>query len=582
MNNTSVRALFVNTVRTTLILLLALVWCTLVGAAPETLRPEQLKSGMKGYGLSVFKGTQPERFNVEVVGVLKNAFPKQDMILIRLSGANLEKHKVIAGMSGSPIYIDGKLIGALAYGWGFENDPLAGVTPIHNMLAELEHATPPQGSTPIQTTRAGTANEATLHPLLTPLALGGFSPRTIEHAAKRLGPFGFLPTVAGGSGSDAPRTPHLEPGSAIGIELIRGDLNAVAIGTVTCVEKDKVLAFGHPFYQAGRIEAPAVMGEVHAIMSSVSRSFKLASAAGEVGALIGDWQSCIVADTHRRASMIPVSIAVHNKDTGHREQYSVEVVRNEALSAPLVQMAISEAVGAASASSEDTTIQITLSAELTNRTVRLSDTVFNPGGGLLAAPAIEPITAFFTSPFGHPVVKRVDVQITAVLQRRTAEIKRAFFNKAQAERGTAAQLSVVLKPYNAPEVTRLIAIPVPAGTDRLNELAVMVLTGSDAPADVAPPDNQTDFFDAMEQRHRGTDLVLLVQQPGQGLALRGKLLKRLPPSAYAILSDAAADNTDSTESLSAAGGTADIQQIVVPTDWVLTGQAAANIPIRME
>src|SRR2546422_10350010 len=116
-----------------------LLFCTSVFAA-DTLRPEQLKPGMKGYGLSVFKGTTPERFEVEVLGVLKNALPKQDMILIRLSGANLEHHKVIAGMSGSPIYVEGKLIGALAYGWSFENDPLAGVTPIHNMLAQLDHA----------------------------------------------------------------------------------------------------------------------------------------------------------------------------------------------------------------------------------------------------------------------------------------------------------------------------------------------------------------------------------------------------------------------------------------------------------
>jgi hypothetical protein len=111
--------------------------------AADTLRPEQLKPGMKGYGLSVFKGTKPERFGVEVVGVLKNALPRQDMILIRMSGADLEKHKVIAGMSGSPVYIDDKLIGALAYGWTFENEPLAGVTPIHNMMAQLKRSNEP-------------------------------------------------------------------------------------------------------------------------------------------------------------------------------------------------------------------------------------------------------------------------------------------------------------------------------------------------------------------------------------------------------------------------------------------------------
>jgi hypothetical protein len=123
-------------------LLAAILLFATASSAVETLRPEQLRSGMKGYGLSVFKGTEPERFEVEILGVLENAFPKQDLILIRMSGANLEQHKVIAGMSGSPIYVEDKLIGALAYGWSFENEPLAGVTPIHNMLAEIQRPAP--------------------------------------------------------------------------------------------------------------------------------------------------------------------------------------------------------------------------------------------------------------------------------------------------------------------------------------------------------------------------------------------------------------------------------------------------------
>jgi hypothetical protein len=251
------------------------------------------------------------------------------------------------------------------------------------------------------------------------------------------------------------------------------------------------------------------------------------------------------------------------------------------LSAPLVQTAVAEAISVASASSEDTTIRFSMAAELTNRTLRLSDTVFNPGGGLLSAAAIDPIAAFFTTPFGHPVVKRIDIQVEATLERRTAEIKRAFFNRAQAERGAVVALSVVLKPYNAPEVTRVIPIAVPAGTDRLHLLRVGVVAGQDAVADVAPPDNQQDFHDLLEKRHRSTDLVLLVQQPGQGLALQGRLLKRLPPSAFSVLGNPAAGSADDS-AFAPATDNAGIQQIVVPTDWVLTGETAASIPIRME
>src|SRR5881628_1805658 len=176
--------------------------------AVEMLRPDQLKPGMKGYGLSVFKGTQPERFDVEVLGILKNALPKQDMILIRLSGAQLEKHKIIAGMSGSPIFIDGKLIGALAYGWSFENDPLAGVTPIHNMLAELDKkpGTPAGAASPL-----ATGNFGTPRPLVTPLALAGFSPRVVEMFADKFERLGLVPVAGGGSAGETRRTARLEP-----------------------------------------------------------------------------------------------------------------------------------------------------------------------------------------------------------------------------------------------------------------------------------------------------------------------------------------------------------------------------------
>src|SRR3989454_10718412 len=201
----------------------------------DTLRPEQLKPGMRGYGLSVFKGTQPEKFDVEILGVLRNAFPKQDMILIRLSGADLERHKIIAGMSGSPIYIEGKLIGALAYGWGFENEPIAGVTPIKNMLAELNVPAPRKPMVsgnagdrrwlqpPGIATVSGVSEQERFsapHPLLTPLSIGGISPRMVEVVSQAFQRYGLLPTATGGSSSPELRKPRpsIEPGSGLGVE----------------------------------------------------------------------------------------------------------------------------------------------------------------------------------------------------------------------------------------------------------------------------------------------------------------------------------------------------------------------------
>lgn len=541
-------------------------------SAQDTLRPEQLTPGMKGYGLSVFRGTKPERFEVEIVGVLKNSFPKQDMILIKMSGANLERHKVIAGMSGSPIYIDGKLIGALAYGWTFENDPLAGVTPIHNMLAEIDRKA--ETGTPVPVAR--TASEAALQPLLTPLSLGGFSSRVIERMSEELRPYGLLPVAGGGTGGALkPSDADFEPGGAIGVQLIRGDLDATAVGTVSYVDKKRrrVLAFGHPFFQAGLISAPAVQSEVHIVMSSMQRSFKMASPVSACGAMVGDWQSCIVADMAATAHMIPLAARVTNRGTGHDQKYAVEVLDHPTLTPRLIGNALMEVIEAASGSSQDTTLQVNLTAELSDRTITLTNTFFNPSGGLFNPGEITPLMQMFGSPFGRPKVKRIEVNVDATLDRRTADIKRAYFEKSQVERGEKAQLHVVLKPFGQPEVTKTISIAVPAATDMVRELVVVVTTGTSAPPDVAAPDNLDDYLNIIQKFRRSTDLVALIQSASQGLQYRGKLLKNLPPSALGVLGD---------ENPFGARGAADMQQLVTPTDWVLSGTAVARVPIRQE
>jgi hypothetical protein len=568
--------------------------------AVDTLNPEQIQPGMKGYGLSVFKGTRPERFGVEVMGVLKNVMPKQDMILIRLSGADLEKHKVIAGMSGSPIYINDKLIGALAYGWTFENDPLAGVTPIRNMMAQLSRpvvplstvmasvslgrssATPTIFSLPDRLLPRDAGGLDSLRPLLTPLSFGGFSPGVIGELASKFTGLGMMPMVAGGAGSvPLPRrSGDIEPGGAIGVQLMRGDLNMTAVGTATYMEKNRILAFGHPFLQSGSIEAPAVLAEVHTIMSSVSSSFKLATPVAEIGAMVGDWQSCIVADATTRARMIPLTIDAVNHNTGQSEHYDVEIMDNQAFTGPLTMVAVAQTVSAASGSSQDTTTRITVSADLgprkaggSRRTVTESDTFFNEGGGILNMEGLTPLVAMVNTPFGSPTITRMQVKVDATMGRQTAEIRRAYFGKSEVERGETVPLSVVLKPFGKEEVTRTIPIPVPAASDTMRYLTVSVLPGSVAPTDAATPDSLDEFLDVIEKSHHNTDLVALTPTPSQGMQYRGKLLKNLPPSAVGVLEDSSTGNMTPV---------ANLQQIIEPTDWVLSGQATVRVPIRQE
>jgi SpoIVB peptidase S55 len=587
-------------IRSLSLFLLCLLGVLRPALAIDTLRPDQLQPGMKGYGLSVFQGTKPERFEVEIIGVLKNVMPKQDMILIRLSGADLEKHKVIAGMSGSPIYINDKLIGALAYGWTFENEPLAGVTPIHNMVAQLTRPFVPSATvmTSVSLGRSSSAPAIfappngpfshdtgdfdTPHPLLTPLSFGGFSPGVIERFGPRFTGFSMMPVVAGGGGSGAlpRRSGDIEPGGSIGVELMRGDLNMTAVGTATYVEKNRVLAFGHPFFGGGSVQAPAVLAEVHTIMSSLERSFKLATPVAEIGAMVGDWQSCIVADTKTQARMIPLTIDAVNHDTGQAEHYDVEIMDNQTFTAQLMIVGVAQAVSAASGSSQDTTAQVTVSAELgptksggSPRTVAVTDTFFNAGGGLLDMGALMPLVAMVNTPYGSPTVKRLVVKVDATLRRQTAEIKRAYFNKSEVERGETVPLAVVLKPFGQPEVTKTIPIQVPAATDTMRFLTVTVVTGDAAPTDAASPDSLDDYLDVIEKGHHNTDLVALMPTSRQGMQYRGKLLKNLPASVVGILEDSSSGGVTAA---------ADLQQLVEPTDWVLSGQATVRVPIRQE
>lgn len=573
----------------------AALWLTVLTVAragelvPAILRPEELRPGMRGYGLSVFRGTAPERFEVEILGVLPNAFPKQDLILIRMSGADLEKHKVIAGMSGSPIYIEDKLVGALGYGWAFENEPMAGVTPIHNMLADLQRPPPPPGLAPraalwpsrLPDSQVGTvpgvvSRRSALEsprPLLTPLACAGFHPQTVQPWSDWLEQLGFWPVTAGGVGgnvnADANKPARLVPGGAVGVQLVRGDLNATAIGTVTHVEGERVLAFGHPFLQMGQLVAPAVHAEVHAIMSSVARSFKLASAREPVGAMVGDWLSCIVVDTAVTAPVVPVALRAVNQTTGLEETYRLEVVQHPLLTPSLLQMAMTEVVRAASPTTGDAMVRVQMTVQTKQRPVELENTFHQWPVGM-AGQLWQRLVALFQSPFGDPELRAVTATVEIRHERRTAEIKGAYFRRAEVERGGVAELVVMLLPFGGSEMTVAVPIEVPAYESQ-RTLVVSVLPGGQAPADVAPPETLRDYLTALEKQHRNTDLVVLVRRTGQGLRYRGRLLKSLPPSAWMLLDDA------STTGIS---GATDVEQIVVPTDWVLTGRAVARVPIR--
>jgi hypothetical protein len=249
----------------------------------DTIPVSQIHEGMHGVAYTVFQGTKPEPMEVEVLGILKNANgPKGDVILVRLGGAKAEYTGVVAGMSGSPVYFNGKLAGAVAFRIGeFSKEPIAGVTPISEML-EISAIDSTPTSVPVQvrsgpsfaakTSGPGLPGNTTqsfanyLKPIETPLVFSGFTEDAVQRFAPQFASAGIVPVMGVGSASDVAQPEPMEPGSAVSAVLVRGDMNIAATCTVTYIDAEHLLACGHPLLQFGMIDLPMTKAEVLATL----------------------------------------------------------------------------------------------------------------------------------------------------------------------------------------------------------------------------------------------------------------------------------------------------------------------------
>lgn len=296
--------------------------------------------GMKGYGLTVMRGTKIERFGVEVIGVLHNKLPGQDMIMIRCSGLNLEHSGIIAGMSGSPIYVKlptgDHLVGALSYGFPFNKDPVAGVTPIADMLPELDRPLikPPRNQRILPARRSRRASvdvpnygSARMVPVTVPLSVAGFHPDVVDAMTKDFAPLGWKPAqAAGGAAPKDMKSPPFAPGGAISLSLVRGDMNISGIGTITWVRGNRYIAFGHPFKGLGQVHLPVGGAHIVWVLSSRSMSFKMGVPLNDIGVLDHDRQPAIAGRIGPRSAMIPITVQVKRADVKTSRVWNAEIV----------------------------------------------------------------------------------------------------------------------------------------------------------------------------------------------------------------------------------------------------------------
>src|SRR5437764_9215782 len=318
----------------------------------ETIPVSQIHAGMHGVAYTVFEGTKPEAMQVEVLGVLKNANgPKGDSILVRLGGAQAEYTGVVAGRSGSPVYFDGKLAGALAFRIGeFSKEPIAGVTPIAEMLEiNAMDRSPVSGSLPATSSSDATSRTASpgvstiptqnfanyLKPIEAPLVFNGFSEETIQRFAPQFAAAGIVPVMGTGSVSDAKQPEPLEPGSAISAILVRGDMDIAATCTVTYMDPQRLLACGHPLLQYGMVDMPMTKAQILATLPSPMNAFKIVNATEEVGSFVQDRHTGIMGRFDKQPHMIPVTLNVHGGPVPR--SYHFEVLSNSKIT-PLLMM----------------------------------------------------------------------------------------------------------------------------------------------------------------------------------------------------------------------------------------------------
>ena len=363
----------------------------------EFIPVEEVERGMKGFGLTVFEGTQIDTFQFEVLGVERGSWPQQDLVWGRMAGGPLEKTGIIAGMSGSPVYLEGRLLGAVAYGWGSATEPLCGITPIGEMLTALQRQerdppgagtgsrsgdtslwnipqTPWDDADPTPTIAADYLNAAApaseqfgiqLSPVATPLMISGIDSETFDLMAPELRRMGFLPAEGGGSSRSTTVSPELEPGSAVGVQLVRGDMNMQSFGTLTYRRGDDVIAFGHPMRSLGQVSVPMTTMDVHFVVPNIFLSFKFGSVIESVGTVAQDRSPAISGRIGPQPSMIPIEVRVRS-ESGDRK-FNFEVVDDYAWAPYLIWYTTVATIGAAGKINGEYTIGLDLSVELSGR-----------------------------------------------------------------------------------------------------------------------------------------------------------------------------------------------------------------------
>jgi hypothetical protein len=562
----------------------------------------EIHKGMQGVVYTVFEGTKPEPMGVEILGVLHNALgPRQDMILARLEGAKPEYTGVVAGMSGSPVYIDGRLVGALAYRIGqFSKEPICGITPIGSMMGvEEQHRTPAtefagSGDTAPSEPGAGAissgdASGPLIQPIDTPLVFSGFGPDALrlwkEHA-----PLGLVPVEGvGGSESSEKQPDPMVPGSAVSAVLVRGDLDIAATCTVTYIDPKKMLACGHPITQFGPVSMPMTKADVVATLPSPLEAFKIINTTETVGSITEDRESAIMGEFGKPAHMIPVTLRVTREGVGGEPGKELEALHFEVIDQPqitpmAVMVAVYQGLMQENTYSAQTTYHVQGSVKLSGYpSVKLNSLVAPtdalPANLQTALALGERFTRLYDNAARRTPIESVDLEVAAIPRRLTAEIESAHTSRVEVHAGDTITVEATILPWHGER--RNVRVPVKLPSN-LPEGPVRLLISDSGTLDrlLQPPQFNAQQLDVaatiaqLNSVHTSDQLYVTLLAPEAQAAVDGRTLTALPLS----MANALAPLRENKGM--ALNGESAVPMASLPMDAVVTGQQVVTLQVE--
>jgi SpoIVB peptidase S55 len=586
-------------------------------SSTELFAVEDLRPGMKGVARTVFSGSEPEPFDLEILGVLDGfTGPRQSTIIARLSGPNVARTGVFAGMSGSPVFIDNKLVGAIAYSFPFAKEPICGITPIKQMIEIFERgkekprtgearvvsfsslastdwkASLPKPTVSATTLVAPVATNSPLAPLMgqqiqpiaTPVVFSGISQDTLSLFSAQLTTGGLLPVSGvGGAGKITPLASFddktLAPGTSVSVALARGDYSVAAAGTVTFRDGEKIYAFGHPFLSIGSADMPMAESSVVTVIPNTFNSFKLAVPGRMVGSISQDRATGIFGQLGHESRMIPVKLNLHTS-RGQDEQFNYEVVSDEFLTPLLLNLTIYNSIAARERSVGEATISIDGSINVDGQSpIAVQRRFSTVNAALMAAGSIAmPAQVLLSSGFDNVNIKGITLDVTSTEEKNAATLERISLDRTEVERGDKLELQAYVRTDSGKQFIEKIPLQIPADAPS-GQLTIMIGDGSalqeSSAAKSFVPRELKQLVDAINKTKKNDRLYLKLLRPAPGVVIGSNELPNLPPSVVATLNSERTSGGYTALTLSPL-----FEKELPPADFVINGQQTITVIVK--